>query len=226
MKEFLKEYGRVDNYDAFKNIWITSDLHLGHAKIHQFEPIREEVRKFEEFKGTPDEFIIYKWNSQVGKNDLVINLGDLNWKSYEPYANKLNGIQLLVLGNHDYKPQYYHKFNKVYPVTGVWNLNGKFAKEYFLPNVNDPLLSGFILQNRLFSHYAIYHKEHEYNYQDRNSAIRNRIDVLDEIAKATQIKIYNIHGHTHSSTETEGKSINACIDYNRFELINFKEVMI
>ena len=115
MKKFLDKYGGIWNSE-FKNIHLTSDMHFRHDKIHEFEPIREQLRKEANFEGTPDEFLIHTWNSQVGVNDLVINLGDLHWKSLEPIADKLNGIMLLVLGNHDMKGPYYDKFPNIYVV--------------------------------------------------------------------------------------------------------------
>jgi len=62
-----------------------------------------------------DQALIDNWNSTVGPNDLVYNLGDLcmprrqkknNKDYYKDYCadviSNLNGRHVLVLGNHDY----------------------------------------------------------------------------------------------------------------------------
>jgi len=52
-----------------------------------------------------DEELIHRWNSKVGKGDLVYVLGDLIWKSRNGNAHNLirnlNGQIILVKGNHD-----------------------------------------------------------------------------------------------------------------------------
>ena len=77
-----------------KNIWVTSDLHLGDKKIS----IRRGIPKH-------DEFIVTNLLSYINKNDTLIILGDY-WLSKEAleYAkqirSKCNHV-ILVLGNHD-----------------------------------------------------------------------------------------------------------------------------
>jgi len=219
MKKFLQKY--PDLFDSFDNIWITSDMHFRHEKIHDFEPIREEIRLREGFQGTPDEFLIHKYNTQVKENDLVINLGDLHWKSLDPIAEKLNGTMLLVLGNHDMKPQYYYKFDDIYVVEGIWDLTSMNKPfEYFI-NSDDKLLSAFIYDDEIFSHYPIYNIEHEYNYQRTNNKIIPRMEIIKGISDNYSYSLNNVHGHLHSSCpEGTEKSLNVCIDFNRFKMIN------
>lgn len=224
MKRFLDKYPGGIHSSAFNNIFITSDTHFGHVKILDFEPIREELRLAEGFTGTADEFLIHKWNSQVADGDLVIHLGDLHWKSILPYVDKINGTILLVLGNHDMKPQYYEKFPNIYTVDGVWDLDGA-PKEYYT-GVDDKLLSAFIYHGIMFSHYPIYNIEHEYNYQ-RNSKIIDRMVYLHEVATVQyEEPLLNVHGHLHSACpEGTVNSVNVCIDFNRYNLLNFREVI-
>ncbi len=221
MKQFLEKY--PDLFESFDNVYVTSDMHFRHDKIHNFEPIREQIRKEENFQGTPDEFLIYKWNQQVNENDLVINLGDLHWKSFEPIADKLNGVMLLVLGNHDMKPAYYNKFENVYVVEGIWDIN-KVPKKYFI-NTNDKLLSAFIYGDVMFSHYPIYNIDHEYNYQREGNKIIPRMKILKSVVDLYP-NLYNVHGHLHSACpEGSDKSLNVCIDFNKFKMFKLNEVM-
>jgi len=219
MKSFLLKYGGPDEwYNSFDNIWITSDLHFGHDKIKDFEPIRDILRQSAGFTGTPDEFIIKTWNEQVGKNDLVINLGDLHWKSYQHFDGKLNGTQLLILGNHDRNPHYYI-FDNLYVVNGVFNLDGHPTK--YITVSEDPLLSGFFYNNVLYSHYPVYNIEHEYNYQRKGSRIVDRMKALLDLTKDYDI-VYNIHGHLHSACpEGTDRSLNVCYDFNKYKLIDW-----
>lgn len=81
-------------------IWITSDTHLDHRNI-----IRYCDRPFNSVEEM-NEAIIKNWNERVGKDDLVIHLGDFckgDAEKIKEFRNKLNGIIILILGNHDFK---------------------------------------------------------------------------------------------------------------------------
>ena len=87
-----------------KNVFFISDLHLGHRNI-----IKYDNRPFVDGNGEPNlplmhETIIKNWNSVVGKDDIVFNLGDLCF-AHQDLAKeivfKLNGKIHYVIGNHD-----------------------------------------------------------------------------------------------------------------------------
>jgi calcineurin-like phosphoesterase family protein len=64
-----------------------------------------------------DAELVRRWNSVVGKKDVVWHLGDFCFgKRNLPIAGELNGLKKLVLGNHDmYSTDDYLKyFHKVY----------------------------------------------------------------------------------------------------------------
>lgn len=78
--------------------YFTSDLHFGHKNI-----IKYEDRPFSSVEEM-DEFLIYKWNSKVGKNDEVYILGDFGFVSgtrANELLDRLNGKKFLIKGNHD-----------------------------------------------------------------------------------------------------------------------------
>ncbi len=85
-------------------IFVTSDTHFNHANI-----IKYCNRPFSSTKEMNEE-LIRRWNAKVSKNDIVIHLGDFafgrNWESIKDIRNKLNGIIILVVGNHDYNKAY------------------------------------------------------------------------------------------------------------------------
>ena len=80
-------------------VFFTSDLHLGHAKIIEFD--KRPFKSVEEM----DTEIIRRWNTKVGKGDTVYVLGDMIWKTRKDEAldiiNSLNGQKILIKGNHD-----------------------------------------------------------------------------------------------------------------------------
>ena len=92
-----------------KNIWFTSDLHLGHKNIlkHQVNRIAQMHLKDENDIEGHDKYIINMWNEKVQPNDEVYVLGDMTMGSQQTalhYIDKLKSkgckIHLLV-GNHD-----------------------------------------------------------------------------------------------------------------------------
>lgn len=79
-------------------IWVTADLHLLHKKI--ISVCRKQFKSIEEH----DEYIINRYNSVVGKDDLVYFLGDVCFKPADKaikLLKRLNGRKVLITGNHD-----------------------------------------------------------------------------------------------------------------------------
>ena len=79
--------------------WYIADIHFGHINIlgycgRPFDTIEEH-----------DQTLITNWNNRVGKNDLVYILGDFTLSTHnetiKAYADQLNGIKILIKGNHD-----------------------------------------------------------------------------------------------------------------------------
>jgi len=76
-------------------IWLISDTHFGHSNI-----IKYCERPFKNVNEM-DACMISKWNERVKPSDVVIHLGDFCMGNPEWYKNELNGIILLICGNHD-----------------------------------------------------------------------------------------------------------------------------
>ena len=77
-------------------IWVCADLHLQDKKITEFE----KFNSVEEH----DKYVIERYNSVVGKDDLVYILGDLGFTPKDSLAKlvrQLNGRKILLIGNHD-----------------------------------------------------------------------------------------------------------------------------
>lgn len=94
--------------------WITSDLHFGHNAIARFCPktrgqwgitvIKDDRPLIVTDLEPMHQFMITDWNSKVSPNDLVYILGDVAFMPAHKASailHKLNGIKILVAGNHD-----------------------------------------------------------------------------------------------------------------------------
>jgi len=78
--------------------FFTSDVHFGHANIIRF--CNRPYASVEEM----DEAIVAHWNETVGQNDYIYILGDLSFSNADrttALVKRLNGIKVLVYGNHD-----------------------------------------------------------------------------------------------------------------------------
>lgn len=82
---------------------VTSDLHFYHRNILKFCPrVRGQYSDMHDM----NERMIEQWNEEVSEDDLVYNLGDVSFAGSEKTAEilgRLNGRQILILGNHDNK---------------------------------------------------------------------------------------------------------------------------
>lgn len=93
------------NIDLTQNkntsVFFTSDFHLFHANV-----IRFDNRPFTNVYDMHDA-IKNGWNETVGKDDIVIYLGDLSFakanekQEVKEFVHNLNGTIHYVLGNHD-----------------------------------------------------------------------------------------------------------------------------
>lgn len=82
-------------------IFVTSDLHFGHKRILDFDPLHRPYQTVEEM----DEALIEIWNTYVSPEDTVFNLGDVifyhNLEKVKSILGRLNGKHILIFGNHD-----------------------------------------------------------------------------------------------------------------------------
>ena len=81
-----------------QRVFFTSDLHFGHANVIKFDD--RPFKTVEEM----DSELIKRWNSKVGKGDIVYVLGDFIWRSSSEspaLIKSLNGQIILIKGNHD-----------------------------------------------------------------------------------------------------------------------------
>ena len=92
--------------DELKSIFFTSDWHLGHEKIIEFSN--------RPFKDLPHmhRSLIKNFNNTVPHHSVTYFLGDIGFGSVlsiNKVITKLNGTKVLILGNHDRRPQAMYK---------------------------------------------------------------------------------------------------------------------
>ena len=111
-----------------ENVWFTSDTHFGHRRIIQYcnrpwssgKDANGETIVTDEDVLAMDNELVKRWNSVVGKNDIVWHLGDFalgGKETAERVFPQLNGKINLVMGNHDHwKINWYYNlgFHRVY----------------------------------------------------------------------------------------------------------------
>jgi calcineurin-like phosphoesterase family protein len=83
---------------SHKPIFWTSDWHLGHAKVIEFD--KRPFKNLEEMHRT----LIARYNATVPKDGVCNFLGDVglcSGKTVKEVIDQLNGIKCVILGNHD-----------------------------------------------------------------------------------------------------------------------------
>lgn len=82
-------------------IFVTSDTHFSHRNILNFTKGGRPVRDFPSVEAM-NMYMVEKWNSVVGGEDIVIHLGDVVFaQTGFEYLSMLKGRKWLVMGNHE-----------------------------------------------------------------------------------------------------------------------------
>ena len=109
-------------------IYLTSDLHLGHDKDFIYKP-----RGFNSVDEA-NESIISNWNSIVNEDDLVYVLGDLTLGDIETnikLIEQLKGKLFVIVGNHDTdnRLNYYSTCHNIIDIQYAYRI--KYRKKLF-----------------------------------------------------------------------------------------------
>ena len=143
-------YKKILTLSESDNIFLTSDLHFCHRNILNF--CKRPFNSTEEM----DEALVNNWNSVVGKDDYVFDLGDFAFASsskWKELISRLNGKHYLILGNHDISR---------YPGDDVMSLFERVEEQMIIKIDNRSI----ILNHYPFLCYAG-------TYRDKNSIVYN-----------------------------------------------------
>jgi calcineurin-like phosphoesterase family protein len=117
--------------------WVTSDLHFGHKNIMTF--CREARARFKLDLDYMNEAMVKEWNDLIAPHDTVYILGDVAFLPADKaaqYMMRLNGIKILVEGNHDRKllqdPFFRDQFKEVHKYLDI-NYNGTKVVMFHYP---------------------------------------------------------------------------------------------
>jgi calcineurin-like phosphoesterase family protein len=206
--------------------FILSDHHFGHKNIGEWEPdriIRAQELGFESF----EEMLVTKHNKVVKDSDVCLFLGDFSFSSPADWVKKLNGIKILIRGNHDTRgTQAYKDFD--YVVDGICiDWNGRT----FVHKIEDFMLSAIVKDinghSCIFSHYPLWFDD-EYNRQN-GSKILERMQILEEIADSFGVEKI-VHGHLHSKIASVPEMfieyINTCCEHHDYTPRKLKDLII
>lgn len=189
----------------FKNkIWVVSDLHFFHRGIigHSRKElaVKDENGKYDRDASVEvmHNKIIESWNKYVGKDDIVIDLGDVCFgnktaEELKPLFDKMNGKRILLKGNHDYPilnkdPEFFKKLG--YKNIEEWFVNMTINNDKLLPWMNKEKKDKINFKGVIFSHAPM--------------------EIIPE-------GYVNLHGHVHNGTSQhlfalDERRINAAID--------------
>ena len=196
-------------------IFFTSDTHYEHARILELCPNRP-YKSVDEMNAA----LVDNHNLTVAKNDLVFFLGDfvmgLKSVNLPKITSQLNGIKVLVLGNHDAK----FKHTQMYLDAGFFTVyeHSVYLSDFFLQHeIDDPIVDA--TPQLLLCHYPAIvdsgHHLHEDNYV-------NRRPDLNKLRENTFI----LHGHTHSLKSVTGSNqIHVGVDSWGMKPVNLDQII-
>ena len=109
--------------------YFISDPHFGHENM----AIRRGFKDADQM----GEHIVKMWNSVVSKKDVVYILGDITMEKATQYhwLDRLSGIKIVVLGNHDQRQHTARMMEHVHNVAGVIYLRDKTLDNVILTHV-------------------------------------------------------------------------------------------
>jgi calcineurin-like phosphoesterase family protein len=202
-----------------ENTFIISDTHFGDYRIEEYEPSRVE---FANSLNLPiDDAMIKIWNDTVKPDDVVLHLGDFAYKSIQKYTKALNGIKVLLRGNHDTKSaDTYCSLGWDYIIeTPTVEINNNVYKDMDNKNKYKASYSTTILNKKLlFTHFPLFATEYK---DERFLDVK---DKLEQVYKDMNCEI-NIHGHTHSKCLNNDFSINVSIENIGFRPVQIKSLL-
>lgn len=220
-------YDNINLTEVFTmDTFIVSDHHFGHKFVESFEPSRNVVKQLDGFE-TFEEMLITRHNEVVGKDDIVVFLGDFSFNSPSNWASKLNGKKYLILGNHDRPSHQAYNQDFEYVFKG-YHLNSN-GYDLVYEDKFDGLLSAvdlYISDSRfIFCHYPIGQLD-EYDWQREQIVSRNqKILEISDLFFSPYAYNYIIHGHTHSKNINVQGYHNVSVEVQDFRPKKLREII-
>jgi len=192
----ISKYGYIEFEEGNdENIWITSDAHFFHKNIIRLcnRPFLDNLEMSEK--------LIENWNNLVKPNDYVFNLGDFCWSGssdqWIKLMDKLNGIQILIIGNHDDRKCVEKVENWYKP-----SENDLRTIQRKLLSVTERIELRYDKRRYILDHYP------QYNWMGKYHGV------------------YHLHGHIHEKNNEIAtiNTYNVSVDRNNYSPISLKNV--
>lgn len=208
-----------------RNLFITSDPQFGATGLFEHVPARKLYGHINKLQRA----MVDNWNSVIGKNDIVLCLGDFtqnlkhknkSMSLVEKYSRLVNGKKILIRGNHDAEDSSWY-----YDCS--WNCLIEYP--LIIQNQTISWLSaptrfcGCLIceidgHRILFSHFAIY----EDDYDDCRYLVEKAF--LRDLFSRYRCDI-NIHGHTHHRPVAHPDCLSACMEQTLFTPIRLEQFL-
>ena len=203
-----------------ENTYLISDTHFCDHRMIKYEPSRTIFANSDDINDI-DNAMIKAWNETIKEDDVVLHLGDYAFKNIERITGLLNGIKILLRGNHDKQSadSYILRGFKYAIEAPHYEINNKVYKDI---NNQDRYKACYIktINNKkiLFSHFPLFgHDYKDPRFPDMKAA-------LEEIYNDFNCDI-NIHGHTHSYNLNNTLNINVSLENINFKPIQLKHLL-
>ncbi len=180
-KQVLSEtFEKCANEQKPTQVFITSDLHLGHTNIIRY--CNRPFKDVHEMNRT----LVYNWNSTIRKNDIVYFLGDLAFgrnSSTDSWLHKLNGRITFIKGNHDESNSIRMLDHFITEFEGI-----KFYLTHDPANVPDTW-NGWTIHGHVHNNSPDYDIRRKYPYINYD---KRRVNVSVELTKYKPLKLNTI----------------------------------
>ena len=199
------------------NVWFTSDLHIGHAKIAEIrwpamQPDYNPCLPIPHQPTVHDLILAHNWDQTVGTDDVVWVLGDISSGTKTAQLNALEwikarpGIKHLIAGNHDSVHPLHRDSHKWLPIY----LDGAFETVQMAAKRRIPLPEGHV--TALLSHFP-YTGDHTVLQRYPQWRLPDCGDYL-------------LHGHIHSRDKTDfsGRIIHVGVDAWDYKPVSLDEI--
>ena len=200
-------------YKMKRNIFFYSDPHFGHENIIHYckRPYKNSIEMEKDF--------IKKYNYLVQPNDITYWLGDIGFCGYDRLKgiiSQMNGIKVLILGNHD-----------KYGITTYYNLGFSAVLNAASINLGQEIVDLNHYPKRFFREFLSIAWLYIRKMRIKRRTIKQVVQVIQREWKRYKkpTNRWNICGHVHEKWKVRGKNINVGVDSWDYTPVRFDKIL-
>ena len=207
-------YPCFKHWEEKNTIWVYSDPHFGDEQARAF---RKELLGWD----IDDDEKVRRINSRVGKNDIIIFLGDIGDTEY---IKQIRGYKVLIMGNHDSGKTNYERVVTEIQTFDSENIKAEDIQTKVLWHRTEGKME--ILDTRPLKKY--FHTEIQDNglfdeVYDGPLTLNKKV-ILSHVPFLTEY-FFNIHGHVHHGSDPQELGINMCCEFHEYYPINLNDIL-